>query len=311
MAKKAYRVRNWSEYNKSLKQRGSLTVWINEKSLRHWYATHQKTKQGGRPKVYSDLAILTILTLKHLYHLDLRGCVGFVESLLELKKLSFLKVPSFSQLSRRQKHLKIPKFPNREEPIHLVIDSSGLKLFGEGEWKVRTHGHSKRRTWRKLHIGVDEQSQLIVTGELTGNDCGDDKRLPGLIEAYSGQLSQVSADGAYDSHACFDCIVAHGATPTIPIQPNPIHKPKRLMALKRPRDWVAWRTQQQGQSTWKKQSGYHRRSLVETAFYRYKQLFGDKLAARNFENQQTEALLKCHLLNQITSLGMPDSVASY
>ena len=310
MAKKAYRVRNWSEYNKSLKQRGSLTVWIHEKSLRHWYATHQKTKQGGRPKIYSDLALLTILTLKHLYHLDLRGCTGFVESLLELMNLSFLKVPSFSQITRRQKHLKLPKLPSRKAPIHLVVDSSGLKVFGEGEWKVRTHGYSKRRTWRKLHLGVDEQSQLIVVGELTGNNCGDDKQLPELLDAYPGKIRQVSADGAYDSHDCFNAVAQRDTKPTIPIQPNPTHKLKQLKDLTRPRDWVAWQTQRQGQSAWKEQSGYHRRSLVETAFYRYKQLFGDKLAARCFENQQTEALLKCHLLNQITSLGMPDSVAS-
>ncbi len=174
---------------------------------------------------------------------------------------------------------------------------------------MRQHGYDKRRTWRKLHIGIDEKSKLIVTALLTENNCGDDKKLPDLLDQYEGKLHQVSADGAYDSHACFDDIARRGAIATIPPQPNSRHKPKAKEKIQRPRDYVVWDVQQQGRSQWKQQSGYHRRSLVENRFYRYKQLLGDKLVSRKLANQQVEAMIKCHILNKLTLTGMPLSVA--
>ncbi len=149
--------------------------------------------------------------------------------------------------------------------------------------------------WEKLHIGVDENSQLIVSALLTKNDCGDDKKLPTLLNQYKGKICQVSADGAYDSHACYDEITKRGAKATI----HPKHYPKTREMIKRPRDEVVWEIQQKGRKEWKEESGYHRRSLAETAFYRYKQLIGSKLCARKFKNQEVEALLSCHLLNQM------------
>ena len=297
MAKKQHgNVRNWRKYSNSLIQRGSLTLWVDEKSIKSWYAKLPGEKTRGRPQKYSDSAILMILTLKQVFHLTFRSSQGFVKSLLATLGVN-IEVPCYTQVCRRQGFVKLPLLPVSRESIHLVIDSSGLKLFGEGEWKVRQHGFSKHRLWRKLHIGVDEKSQLIVTAELTGNDCGDDKRLPTLLERYKGAVRKVSADGAYDSHACYETIDKRGAIPLIPPQPNPTHKQKQREAIKRPRDEVVWQVQQQGMAEWKKSSGYHRRSLVETAFYRYKQLLGDKLRARKFENQSKEALLGCHILN--------------
>jgi hypothetical protein len=306
MAKKAYRVRNWKEYNKILKHRGNITLWIDEKSIARWYEkTHPKKR--GRPLKYSDMAIQVMLILKSVYHLKLRSCQGFVESLVSLLKLG-LDVPCYTQVSRRQNRIQLPLLPTLSQPIHMVLDASGLKLFGEGEWKVRQHGWTKHRMWRKLHIGVDEKSQLIVSAALTGNDCGDDKKLPTLLENYRGAIYQVSADGAYDSHACHDAIHKRGAKGTIPPQPNPKHKRKRKEALRRPRDEVVWQVQTLGREAWKQTSGYHRRSLAETAFYRYKQLLNDKLMARTLENQQTEAWIGCHILNKMTLMGRPISV---
>jgi hypothetical protein len=308
MAKKAYRVRNWKEYNKALIQRGSITLWIDEKSIQEWYADKNKVAQRGRPTKYSDTAILTLLILKQVYRLTLRSCQGFASSLLVLMNLP-LEVPNYSRICRRQKTVELPKLPKLSETIHLVVDSSGLKVFGEGEWKVRQHGYTKRRTWRKLHLGVDEKSQLVVCAQLTKNNCGDDKLLPELLEDYQGNIHQVSADGAYDSHESYNLINARGATATIPTQPNPKHKPKTEKDIKRPRDQVVWNIQQLGRAEWKIQSGYHRRSLSETAFFRYKTIFGDKLMTRELDNQRTEALVRCHALNKMTMLGMPISVA--
>lgn len=309
MAKKAYRVRNWKDYNSALINRGSITLWIDEESINGWYADNDSPKKRGRPKKYSDIAIRTMLLLKQVYRLALRSCHGFVKSLMELLKLD-LEIPSYTQVCRRQKSIELPRMAGNKESIHIVIDASGLKVFGEGEWKVRQHGWEKRRTWRKLHIGVDEKSKLIVASALTDRKCSDDKKLSDLLNQYEGSIHQVSADGAYDSHECFNEITKRKAIPTIPTQPNPKHKPKTKNDVKRPRDEVVWQIQQMGKVEWKKQSGYHRRSLVENAFYRYKQIFGEKLMARRLESGRTEALLRCYALNKMTLLGMPVSEAA-
>lgn len=307
MSKKDYRVRNWSQYNKSLINRGSITFWIDEKSLQNWYE-NDRTSQRGRPKTYSNVAIKTMLALKQIYRLTLRMSMGFTQSLFHLMKIN-LPVPSYSQLSRRQSEIDLPDLPTLSGSIHIVIDSSGLKILGEGEWMVRQHGTTRRRLWKKLHIGVDEKSQLIVGAILTVKSDSDDKILKPLLDQYKGEIHQVSGDGAYDSHQCINDITRRGAKATVSLQSHPRHKWKQKENLKNARDEMAWQIQQHGKKEWKQANGYHRRSLAETAFYRYKQLLGNKLASRRFENQQVEALLRCHMLNQITLSGMPLSVA--
>lgn len=306
MSRKDYRVRNWPHYNKSLINRGSITFWIDEKSINGWYETRVSCKKRGRPRKYSDIAILTILILKQVYSRTLRASQGLTQSLFKLMQLN-LDVPCYTRLSCRQSSVTLPKLPKLNESIHLVVDSSGLKIYGEGEWKVRQHGYDKRRTWRKIHLGMDEKSKLIVTTLVTENNCSDDKKLPELLDGYDGNVHQVSADGAYDSHNCFNDITRRGARAAIPPQPNPQHKPKTPTQIKQPRDKVVWEIQEKGRKEWKQESGYHRRSLVENAFYRYKQIFGDKLSSRKLVNQQVEAILRCHVLNRMTLGGMPIS----
>lgn len=306
MPKQEYRVRNWKEYNKALIHRGSITLWVEEASIQGWYEVQPELRGRGRPCLYSDISIRTMLILKQVYRLSLRASQGFMESLIRCLKLP-IKAPCYTQVCRRQGAVKLPKLPTLSGSIHMVIDATGLKVFGEGEWKVRQHGYGKHRTWRKLHIGVDENSQLIVSALLTENNCGDNAKLPELLTQYKGRMDQVSADGAYDSHACFDEIARYGARATIPTQPNPRHKSKRWEDLKSVRDEVFWQIQEKGRKEWKQESGYHRRSLVENAFYRYKQILGDKLASRKLENQCTEAMVRCYALNRMTLLGTPIS----
>ena len=307
MSKKDYRVRNWREYNTALINRGSITFWIDEKAIGNWYSNRKGQQSKGRPNKYSDTAIITILLLQQVYKLTLRGSTGFIMSLLKLMKLD-LEVPCYTQVHRRQEKIELPALPMKQESIHIVIDSSGLKVFGEGEWKVRSYSWSKHRTWRKLHIGVDEESKLIVAAILTGNDCGDDKQLPKLLKQYKGTIKQVSADGAYDSHECFDKIREYRSKATIPTQANPKHKKKRLEDIKRPRDEIVWGIQESGREEWKHESGYHRRSIVENTFYRYKVMLGDRLKSHKLVNQTTEALIRCYALNKMTLAGMPKSV---
>ena len=215
MAKKQrYNIRNWSDYNRALVKRGSLTLWFDEKSIKKWHKT--KKNGRGRPKIYADTAILCMLTIKMVFRLPLRATQGMVESIIDLLKLS-IEAADYTTVCRRQKRLKVPlQRKDSNEPLHAVLDSTGLKVFGEGEWKVRQHGYSKRRTWRKLHLGIDETSGEIVAEILSGNDKKDGELLPDLIEQINRPITQVSGDGAYDSFGNYELLRSYGIKATIP-----------------------------------------------------------------------------------------------
>ena len=309
--KKRYRVRNWKEYNRSLVNRGRITLWFDEKSIANWYENKRsKTKKRGRPRTYTDIAVQCLLLIKVVFSLRLRSLQGFAESLVDLLKLSII-IPNYTTISRRQKTLKvILERYKKGESLHVVIDSTGLKVFGEGEWKVRQHGYSKRRTWRKLHLGVDEASGEIVAAVLSTNDVGDSEVLPNLLQQIKDPFHQVSADGAYDSFNCHDAITERGADPVIPPRDNArIAQHGNSNDPPLSRDEILRSIRDKGLKAWKQDSNYHRRSLAETAMYRFKQLFGKTLDARTFENQCTEAFIKCNAMNRVTSLGMPKSHA--
>lgn len=297
--KAIYRLRNWSAYNQALVQRGNITIWFDEESIEAWRAEHDPDKPGA-PFLYSDTAVLCALTLKEVFRLPLRQTEGFVTSLVSLLALA-LPVPDYSTLSRRAKTLDVPlPRTERDEPVHLVVDSTGLKVFGEGEWKVRQHGWVKRRTWRKLHLAVDAKTGEILAQVLTSKDVGDHQMLRPLLEQVDDVLSYVSADGAYDTTDCYGAIAAREALPLIPPDSD-----ARDWGSQGARDQVVRRVNEIGRKAWKEESGYHQRSLAETAMFRMKTVFGPKLSARTEERQQTEAAVRCRALNRMTSLGMP------
>jgi hypothetical protein len=306
MTKIVYQVRNWGKYNKALVERGSITLWFHEETIQSWYAKPLGKK--GRPQVYSEIAIECCALLRLRYRLPLRSAEGFARSLLELLQME-LNVPSYTQICRREKKLSVKLKHHVRGPIHAVIDGSGLKVFGEGEWKVRQHGYSKRRMWRKLHLGIDVKSQEVVMMELTDNRIGENKKLASLLGQYSDGYSRIGADKGYDSFDCHEEVGCRGAESSILIQ----RKSKVRKRITEPgpplvRDEIVRRIREVGREAWKIESNYHSRSLVETAFFRFKMLFGDKLHAHSLENQQVEALLCCNILNRFTQLGMPDSV---
>lgn len=251
-----------------------------------------------------------MLTLKSVFNLPLRSTQGLVESLIKLLDLP-IEAADYSTVCRRQKMLDI-KLQKRSqaEPLHGVFDSTGLKVFGEGEWKVRQHGYSKRRTWRKLHLGVDEKSGEIIASVITTNDFGDGEVLSDLLDQIDSPLSQAYGDGAYDSFENYDLLNKCGAKITIPPRENAkTHQHGNCKAPPLVRDKIIRAIRKLGRSEWKRQSGYHRRSIAETTMFRFKQLFGDNLSAILFESQAAEAFIKCNALNKMTSLGMPDSYA--
>ena len=302
-----YKVRNWSLYNKSLVQRGDITFWFSEEAVNEWLYSGKQSQ--GSPKIYSDIAILTALTIRSLYSLTLRSTKGFIRSLIKLMKIN-VPVMDYTTLCRRQKYLKIPCLRHKKscEPINVVIDSTGLKVFGEGEWKVRKHGWYKHRMWRKLHLAINPDTGEILSHTLTTNSVTDADEAPALLSAITDTIGSLYGDGAYDKWLIYDMLKQHNILPIIPPQKNAMIK-KHGNNTDGPlyRDEAIRSIRKMGRKKWKQTIGYHRRSLVETAMFRYKTQFGDKPLAHSIANQKIEAGINCMILNQFTRFGRPDS----
>lgn len=307
-SKSRYKVINWAEYNKSLINRGDLTLWISPDACSSWYA-EEPIQQGAQFK-YSDDCIVLLHMLKAVFGLAYRQTEGFARSVLVLMGLD-LAVPSYSQICRRAKELAVSlEAPKSRKKLHLVLDSTGLKVYGEGEWKVRKHGYQKRRTWRKLHLAVDEQSGFIHAQSLTenGEGCGDAQQVPDLLAQVESPIGRFSGDGAYDAYEVWSILKQRGIEGLIPPKENAIYwvdEYDQLLDLDRNK--ILERIEQIGRKAWKIESAYHRRSLSETAMGRYKAIFGSEMYSRKFENQKTEAAIKIKCLNRMTATGMPNS----
>lgn len=226
---------------------------------------------------------------------------------MQLMKLD-LPVPHPTILSRRASTLEVTLPRQRiNQPLHVLIDATGLKVYGEGEWKVRQHGYSKRRTWRKLHLAVEARSGEILAAVATTNDLGDKQVMCDLLDQVEEKITKVTADGGYDYATCYEEIAKRKARAVIPPRRTARMNPKDERF--RARDGNLREIRKVGPKKWKKKSKYHRRSLVETSFCRLKTIFGEKLSARKFESQATEMFVRCAALNRMTQLGMPKSKA--
>jgi hypothetical protein len=302
--KRQYRIRNWRDYNSALVRRGSLTLWVEQGVANRWRDTASPVRRGRR-RFYSDLAITCALTLREVYHLPLRSTQGLISSVLRLLGADS-PAPHYSTLSRRAASLEV-KLPRLSQgPLYLAVDSTGLKLYGEGEWKVRLHGKEKRRTWRKLHLLVDHTSHECVALSMTDKDTLDRRELPGLLREAEGEAAEVLGDGAYDFQGCYKAIRERGARSAIPPQ---VRARVRAGPEFADRNAAVVRGREVGRDEWKKEAGYHRRSLAETAMMRFKTIFSDKLKAREWRRQEAELRLRCAAMNRMTSLGMPQSYA--
>ena len=316
--KRQYRIRNWSEYNAALVARGSLTLWVDEAALADWHH-HEPSGRPGKPHTYSDLAITCMATLQVVYHLPLRATQGLLHSVTQLLGID-LAVPDYSTLCRRRQTLEVAlPVQTRSQALHLVVDATGLKVYGEGEWKVRQHGWSRHRTWRKVHLAVDEGSGELLAVAVTSPLRHEKDALSDLLEQVDRlevSLKQVSGDGGYDFMTCHRDITQRGARAVIPPRRNACpnvrgETPQRDAILRRMQELAghskSQKRQEQARQQWKEESGYHRRSLAETAVFRLKCIFGEKLSSRGFDGQANEVLLRCAALNRMTHLGMPQS----
>lgn len=302
MAKPAptrYRTRNWSDCNAALRQRGSLSVWFDPDTV--WYAG--KTGKRGRPETFSDAAVQVCLTLKVLFGLPLRQTVGLVESLVRMAGLDW-PVPDYSTLCRRQARIGV-QVPYRRsgKPLNLLVDSTGIKFRGDGEWLARKHGPSRRRQWRKVHIAMDTETGDMRAVEFTSSRQGDSPLPPELLAQIpeGEEIVTVTADGAYDTRRCHTAIIERGADAVKPIRRNGRAWKEDCPAAVA-RNEILRATRHLGRALWKQWAGYHVRSRVEAQMNRLK-LFSERIMSRDPDRQTPEIQIRIAIMNRFSALG--------
>src|SRR3954454_16898060 len=298
-----YKVTNWKAYEAGLRQRGSLTIWFSEEAVAAWQAA-PRTTPGGQAR-YSDLAVETALILRTVFHQPLRQTEGLVGSLLELMGLD-LPVPDHSTLSRRSRTLTMaPQARTARGRVHLLVDSTGVKLSGTGEWLVEKHGTQRRRAGRKLHLGVDGKAGAIVASPLPSKEVDDAAELGPLLDQVEEPLAAVVADGAYDQDRVYDDVAGHSAEAAVVVPPratavlsasaetDPTQRDRHIQAIA-----------EQGRMGWQKTSGYNARAGAEGAMSRYKRIIGDTLRSHSRPAQETETRIAVSILNRMLDLGL-------
>jgi hypothetical protein len=313
---------DWRKYDKALVERGSITLWIDAEVVSGWVEEPEVKTRGGQ-RVYSDAAVSSVLTIRSVFRLPLRRAEGFCESFFAETSVD-LPIPDHSTLSRRCGKLDVP-LPRvlPKGPLNILVDSTGIKVYGEGEWKVRQHGIGKRRTWLKLHVAIDADSQEVVASVVSSASVSDDEAFDYLIDQIGDDLASVGGDGAYDKVKVREKIEERNAEPRIPPrrdakpQKKPASSPYRQRALDK-RDAAIRRIHElqktktngnlsEARKLWRQETGYHQRSKVETTMYRYKTIFGHTVRARTFDNQTKEICLNLAAMNKMTNLGIPSS----
>jgi hypothetical protein len=290
-----------------------LTVWFTDEAIAAW-AAEPRTTRGGQPW-YSELAILTALTLRAVFRLALRQTEGLIGSIIGLLGLD-LPVPDHTTLSRRAATLELPRPKSssagagREaEPVHLLVDSTGLKLCGPGEWLVEKHGTQMRRSWRKLHVGMDAGTGQIVASALTGREADDGAQVGPLLDQVAGPVASFTGDGAYDQKGVYARIAERHSAAAIVVPPRATGVPSRT-AESEPtqRDGHLHLIAERGRMAWQKASGYTKRARAETAISRFKRVIGAGLRSRTDERRATEMGVAVHVLNRMLELGRPTYV---
>ncbi len=306
--KQKLKVTNWREYDASLRQRGSLTVWFTDEAIEGWRAEPRTTPGGQR--WYSPLAILTALTLRAVFHLALRQTEGLIGSIIQLLGLA-LAVPDHSTLCRRAETLAVPRpRPRRDgEPMHLLVDSTGLKLCGAGEWLIEKHGTKTRRSWRKLHIGMDAETGQIVAAALTPKEVDDGSEVGPLLDQVAGPVASFTGDGAYDQQGVSTAVAERHPAAAVIVPPRSTAVPgETAETAPTQRDRHLQFIAEHGRAAWQKASGYTTRARAEAAIGRFKQVIGDGLRSRTDERRATEMNVAVHALNRMLELGRPISV---
>ena len=306
--KQTHKVTSWRVYDASLRQRGSLTVWFTDEAVAAW-AAEPRTTPDGQPW-YSSLAILTALTLRAVFRLALRQTEGLIGSIIGPLGLT-LAVPDHSTLCRRAETLAVPRPQRRSdgEPLHLLVDSTGLKLCGAGEWLVEKHGAKARRSWRKLHVGLDAGTGQIVAAVLSTKEVDDGAEVGPLLDQVTGPVASFTADGAYDQKGVAAAVAKRHPAAAIIVPPRSMAVPSEGAATQpTQRDRHLQGIAEHGRTVWQRASGYMKRARAEAAIGRFKQVIGDGLRSRTDRWRATEVDMVVHALNRMLKLGRPISV---
>ncbi len=307
--KTSYRLKNWPEYEKSLRNRGDITVWFSQEAIYTW-TPPKNGKQGGQP-IYSDIAIETSLTLRLIFHLPLRQEEGFLKSILKLMDL-YLPCPDHTTVSRRNRTVKAcrGKGSLHDGPIHFIVDSTGLKICGQGEWHFKKHGKKLRKHWKKLHLGVDEDGWILASKVNDGHE-HDPSQVPHLLAQVNREIDRFIGDRIYDQEAVYKAVALHspGAEVVVPPRKDAVSSANTISVPSQRNRHIA-EVLSKGWSEWKRQSGYYLQSHAENAFYRYKKIIGGWMRAKNDEAQKREAAIGCAILNRMLEMGEPLSYAT-
>lgn len=302
-SKPKYKVTNWTEYNDALRRRGDITIWFTEEAIEQWHPV--KLGARGRPQVYADHAIETAILIRQVFHLPLRQTEGFMNSVARLMKAE-ISIPDFSSISKRSIELPRHVLSKAQEPGSLVIvDSTGLRVYGKDEWHQEKHGVPARRTWRKLHLAVDENHQVLAC-ELTTPEVGDPTAVPDLLAQIEAPFEVFMGDGAFDGETVSNAVLVKQPEAQVVVPP---HKTAVYSeAGDTQRDEHIRAIAAHGRIAWQRQNDYGLRSRVELAIQRYKRIIGNCMKARALPQQKTEAWFSASALNMMTNLGMPVSV---
>lgn len=262
-------------------------------------------KRGGQ-LVYSGSAIEVCLVVRQVYHLGFRQTEGFVQSFFQSLKVD-LPVPDFTVLCRRSATVSIALQTHNGKAVRdITVDSSGLKVYGEGEWKVRKRGFSKHRTWMKLHVAVDAEDQQVQAVELTTNSVDDAQVVETLLGQMDAEIRSFTGDGAYDKIKVRELLYREAIMQLIPPQSNAVTDTKGRAYLKERNDDIK-AIKRMGTKQWKVLTNYHQRSTAETFMFRYKVMLGGTLQARKISHQKTEVQVGCKILNRMLLLAKPQS----
>src|SRR3954452_25532696 len=304
--KQRHRVTNWAVYDAGLRARGSLTVWFTTEAMEAWKA-EPRTGRGGQPR-YSSLPIATALTLRAVFRLALRQTEGLIGSVLQLLGLD-LPVPDHSTLSRRAETLEVPRPKAGSAPVHLLVDSTGLRLCGPGEWLTEKHGTKRRRGWRVLHLATDADTGRIVASVLTDKDADDGSQVCPLLDRIEGAVASVTGDGSYDRDDVYTEVAARhpAAAVVVPPRANAVPSDAAEIAPTQ-RDAHLRCIAECGRMGWQRASGYGWRALVECDISRWKRVLGDGLRSQTDGRQATEVAIAADVLNRMLELGRPEYV---
>ena len=304
--KQRHQVTNWATYDASLRARGSLTVWFTAEAMEAWKA-EPRTGRGGQPR-YSDLAIATALTLRTVFRLALRQTEGLIGSVLQLLGLD-LPVPDHSTLSRRAETLEVPRPKAGSEPVHLLVDSTGLKFCGPGEWLVEKHGTKRRRSWKKLHLATDADTGQIIASVLTDKDADDGSQVGPLLERIDGAVASFTGDGAYDRDDVYAEVAARHPAAAVVVPPRANAVPSETAGTApTQRDRHLRCIAERGRMGWQRASGYNWRALVEADIARWKCVIGGGLRSQTEGRQATEVAIATNVLNRMLDFGRPEYV---